>query len=115
MSYYPQYVRCIDKSLRGYLHNGIAQYWDANLITALSLENVKVVPVINSLYTFPWLININKFKDPVNFIIIDMPDKDYNPFILDENLVYSLYGTPKKIVICKKKKILIYSRVIKLR
>ncbi len=115
MSYYPQYVRCIDKSLRGYGHNGIAQYWDANLITALSLENVKVVPVINSLYTFPWLININKFKDPVNFIIIDMPDKDYNPFILDENLVYSLYGTPTKIVICKKKKILIYSRVIKLR
>ncbi|RDH40971.1 MAG: hypothetical protein CFE62_001005 [Candidatus Aquirickettsiella gammari] len=115
MSYYPQYVRCIDKSLRGYGHNGIAQYWDANLITALSLENIKVVPVINSLYAFPWLININRFKDPINFIIIDIPDKDYNPFILDENLVYSLYGPPTKIVICEKKKILIYSRVIKLR
>lgn len=110
-SYYPEYVRCIDKALRGYGHNGVAQYWEANLITILSKENVRIVPVINDLHTFPWLVNINRFQKPINFIIVD---RFSSPFTIEENLLYRRYGMPDKVVVCGKRKILIYSRTFTL-
>lgn len=109
MSYYPEYVHCIDKALHGYGHNGITQYWEANLITALSKENVEVVPVLN-LTPFFWAVNATKFKKPFNFVILGLFTGGLSSRPLEKKLFYSRYGAPDKIVICDKRKILIYSK-----
>ncbi len=107
MSYYPQYIHCIDKALRGYGHVGIGQYWDAHPVSVFSKEKLEISPVIANLSPFVWAINTTKFKKPFNFIVLDMFD---NPFHLDQDLIYRRYGKPDKLVICDKRKILIYSK-----
>lgn len=109
-NYYPSYVRCIDKALRGYGHTGIAQYWDANLISVLSKENVEALPVID-LYPFFWGVNVSKFKKPISFVVLDVINV---PLSLNKNVIYRSYGIPDKIVICDKKEIRIYSKNLKL-
>lgn len=113
MSYYPQYVRCIDKALRGYGHNGIAQYWEANLITALSKEDIEVVPVLN-LTPFVWFIKKTKFEKPFNFVILELFINRLPFPSLEKALVYPRYGMPDKVVVCGKRKILIYSKTFTL-
>lgn len=109
MSYYPEYVHCIDKALHGYGHNGVSQYWEANLITALSKENVEVLPAID-LSPYPCAASAAKFKKPFNFVILQLFTGGLSSRPLEKKLFYSRYGAPDKIVICDKRKILIYSK-----
>lgn len=63
MSYYPKEIRCIDQLLKGHGHYGIAQYWDANVITSLSKAHLQVVPFNPNLTPFYWSINIKNLKN----------------------------------------------------
>jgi hypothetical protein len=106
--YYPEYMACIDHSLKGYGHTGIAGYWEANLITILSKTNVQVVPVQPKNFSiFPWMLNLKKFSNSYSFAIIDVT----TPFIdreLDQNMIEAFNGKPRKTIVCAAKKLLIY-------
>ena len=106
MSYYPPDIRCIDKVLHRYGHNGIAQYRDANLITSLSRENLQIVPVNPDMKPYYWSINVKKFEKPTSFIILDQGFLNS----LNKNIINSKYGTPLKEVTCYHRKILIYTK-----
>lgn len=104
--YYPQDVRCIDEALHKYGHHGIAQFWDANVITTLSKENVQIVPVNPDLTPFYWAINKNNFNNKISFIVVDSS----GVIILNKNLIYAIYGVPEKEIVCFNRKILIYNK-----
>jgi hypothetical protein len=53
---------------------------------------------------------MEKFKKPFNFVILELFISSLSSRPLEENLFYSRYGMPDKIVICDKRKILIYSK-----
>lgn len=104
-NYYPADVRCIDEALRGYGHNGMAQYWDANYITSLSKENTQIVPINPDLTPFYWSINVRKFDNFFSFIVLDT-----NNDTLNKEIIYAKYGAPKKEIICFTRKILLYPK-----
>ena len=106
MSYYPKEIRCIDQLLKGHGHYGIAQYWNANVITSLSKAHLQVVPFNPNLTPFYWSINIKKFEKPISFIIVDKRDIRS----LHKNEIYAKYSVPQKEVTCYSRKVLIYPR-----
>lgn len=106
MNYYPPDIRCIDKALRGYGRYGIAQYWDANVLTSFSKESLQILPVKSDLTPFYWSVNIKKFKNPISFVILDF---GYTTS-LNKKIIYAKYGTPKREVSCYTRKILLYPK-----
>lgn len=108
LSYYPSFITCIDQALRGYGHKGIAQYWDANLISMLSKNKLDVVPVSSNLVVFPNAINLQKFVPAYSFAIVNT---SVLPALrLDEKLIAGVNGQAKKVVACEDRKLLIYSQ-----
>ena len=103
-SYYPTEISCIDRVLPANAH-GIAEYWDANVLSLLSKKNITVVPVSVFLEPTYWEINSTILAKPSNFVILS----HINPiFDLIPNIVYATYGAPEKISQCGNKQILIY-------
>ncbi|WP_218814773.1 hypothetical protein [Rickettsiella endosymbiont of Dermanyssus gallinae] len=106
LSYYPSFIACIDQALRGYGHKGIAQYWDANLISMLSKTSLDLVPVSSNLVAFPNAINLKKFVPAYSFAIVNT---SVLPALrLDEKFIQGVNGQAKKVVVCEDRKILIY-------
>ncbi|MES2142196.1 MAG: hypothetical protein V4471_04855 [Pseudomonadota bacterium] len=106
LSYYPSYITCIDQTLHGHDPNGIAQYWDARLISMLSREKLQVMPVLSNLVNFPFAINRKRYRSTYAFAIIDTSLT--GDWLLDQTLIESINGRPEKTVYCGSKKILIY-------
>ena len=108
LSYYPSYITCIDQALHGHNPNGIAQYWDARLISMLSREKLQVMPVLSNLVNFPFAINRKRYRSTYTFAIIDTILT--GDWLLDQTLIESINGRPEKTVYCGSKKILIYQK-----
>lgn len=105
-SYYPTEISCIDRSLPPNTH-GIAEYWDANILSLLSKKNISIAPVSVFLEPVYWSINSTVFAKPSNFVILSK----INPlFDLIPNVVLATYGLPEKIIQCGTKKLLIYPK-----
>lgn len=106
LEYYPEAIKCIDQYLQPYDH-GVAQYWDANVISILSKKNIEVVSVDYFLEPNYWGANSTKFSKPSSFVILShiSPLVDLNP-----NTVNSKYGNPEKIIQCGDKSLLIYPK-----
>jgi hypothetical protein len=104
--YYPEEIKCFDNSLT-YESHGIAEYWDANVVTVLSKKKIEVVPVNVNLEPVYWEINSTKFSKPSSFVILS----HINPlFDLNQLIVNAIYGNPEKIIHCGNKKLLIYQK-----
>lgn len=106
LSYYPDEVSCIDRSLPTNSH-GIAQYWDANIFSVLSRKNIKVVPVSKNLEPMYWSINAKEFSKASNFVILSNFSSVWD---LNPSRVFKAYGIPEKIIKCGTKKIFIYPK-----
>lgn len=104
-NYYPEDMRCIDNALHGQGHNGIAQYWTARPFSMLSKEGLNINQVLPNLSPFLQSANI-KYKDFYSFAIIEI----FSSWVLDQSLIESINGKPKKVVICGDKKLLIYTK-----
>lgn len=104
-NYYPENMRCIDHALRDQGHNGIAQYWTARPYSMLSKEGLNINQVLPNLSPFLRSANIKNYNEVYSFAIIDI----FSNWILDQSLIESINGKPKKIVMCGDKKILIYA------
>ncbi|WP_342146828.1 hypothetical protein [Rickettsiella endosymbiont of Aleochara curtula] len=102
-NYYPEDIRCIDNALRGQGRNGVAQYWTARPLSMLSKESLNVNQVLPNLSPFLQSANI-KNKNFYSFAIIDT----FSTWVLDQSLIESINGKPKKIIMCGDKKLLIY-------
>ncbi|MCZ6914893.1 MAG: hypothetical protein O7C59_10930 [Rickettsia endosymbiont of Ixodes persulcatus] len=108
LSYYPADILCIDQALHDYGHTGISQYWDANLISMLSKENLQVVPVFSDLKKFHFSMNSKKFKNSYSFAVVDIGY--ISGWKLDEMLIENINGKPERTVICGGRKLLIYPK-----
>jgi hypothetical protein len=117
--YYPKYMTCIDQALHGLDHHGIAQYWDARIISMLSKENLQISPLVQRLEVFPWWANLQRFENSNSFAIIVDVKKDnlHRPSWkgdqikgLDQKFIENYNGKPKKTVICGPTKLLIYPK-----
>ncbi len=62
MAYYPKKVRIVDELLKDKNVNaGVADYWDAKVITMFSKNNLRVYPAFNELSIYKHSANINWF------------------------------------------------------
>jgi hypothetical protein len=107
LEYYPEEIKCIDKSLQEYGNHGVAEYWDANVVSILSKKNIEVVSLNARLEPVFFATNSTKFSKPSSFVIISHAKPLFD---LNTNIVYATYGNPKKIIRCGEKTLLIYPK-----
>jgi hypothetical protein len=74
-NYYPVMVQDADEAAtRDSLEYGVANYWDAKVVTMFSKKGVRVYPVYDDLFPYDHVSNWNWYTDPkasYNFIIMN--------------------------------------------
>jgi hypothetical protein len=87
--------------------HGVAEYWDANVISILSKRKIEVLPLNAILEPNYWEINSTKFSKPSSFVILSNINILFD---LNPNIVNAKYGNPEKIIHCENKILLIYKK-----
>jgi len=109
--YYPSLVKCIDENaVRLRLKNGIATYWQARYVTALSKNHLQVAQVTTDLSLLHWLNSLAEFNIEPEFVLIDvgLPEGDDNR--IDEKGVLGSFGEPAIDFQCESIKALVFNR-----
>jgi hypothetical protein len=115
--YYPEFVECLDKNTKARdIRNGMAQYWRAKNVTALSKNNLHVVQVVQVRYgggyglaTEHLINNLNWYNTDFEFVITDDLTVD-QPRKIDEKKIIQDFGEPADVFSCENKRILVYNR-----
>lgn len=110
-TYYPELVQCVDARARERnLRYGLAQYWHAKPLKALSQAGLHVVQVQQSgddLFMDHWINNANWYNHDFEFVLTDnMADSVRKISAVG---VINRFGQPAEVFVCQRRKILIYS------
>jgi hypothetical protein len=104
--YYPDAVRCIDeKASELGVHYGLASYWQAKPLTALSQVGLNIVQVKSTLEPQFWVNNSIWYDMNPEFVVIDTRSHDINP-----ETIINRYGEPASTFYCQNLTVLLYNR-----
>ena len=104
---YPADIACIDRALKNEGGvNGIAGYWDAKRIQALSHLNLNIAQHLEDLTEQHWITSSRYFYDRYDFAVYTK-DAPF-PFTLSIDKIVQLNGSPKAIYHCGKSTVYFY-------
>ena len=108
-TYYPSDISCIDHYTKKYhLTKGIAAYWDAKYIQALSRNHLILGQYKYNLKEFHWITTKDFYKRKYDFAVVNRIDDSRS--LLDKDLIIKLNGKPLKTMVCGDRMLLIYHR-----
>jgi len=105
--FYPEHVACIDRALdqTGARH-GIAQYWDAKQVQALSRRQLTLAQYTGELAPMAWITSQRYFKAHYDFAIV--ADRAAPPFRLPKAQLAAINGEPVRTVTCGDYSVLLF-------
>ena len=107
--FYPPDLACIDQALAGTpLRHGIAQYWDAKRIQALSRHRLTLAQYTGELARMEWITSERFYQPAYDFAVIaeDAPPE----FKLPLARLLALNGKPAASVRCGQRTLLLYGQ-----
>lgn len=105
--FYPADVACIDRALAGTgLRHGIAQYWDAKRVQALSREQLTLAQYRGDLSAMAWITSQRFYRPAYDFAIVtdDAPPE----FRLPRATLVAMNGEPARSVVCGNRTLMLY-------
>lgn len=105
--FYPEQIACIDRTLaRANAQRGIAQYWDAKLLQALSRRDLTLAQYFGTLEPMQWITSQRFFSERYDFAIVA---EDASPeFRLPREQLIALNGEPLQSVSCGNRTVLLF-------
>lgn len=93
------------------LHNGIADYWNANYLTQLSRKDRRINQVLGNLWPYFWINNIHWYVDyhskgPSPFLHYDFIVTDR----LNKEIIHERFGEPAHVESYMNSEIYVYNR-----
>lgn len=105
--FYPEQIDCIDRALAGAgARHGIAQYWDAKRVQALSRQPLTVAQYTGKLDQMEWITSQRYFSARYDFAII--ADQEAAEFRLPRAQLAAVNGEPKQTVTCGDRSVLLF-------
>jgi hypothetical protein len=105
--FYGPDLACIDDALADpSLRNGIAQYWDAKRIQAVSRRHLTLAQYESDLAEMRWITSERFFQPSYDFAIVD--DREKPEFTLPRDRLAAINGEPARSVRCGDRTVLIY-------
>jgi hypothetical protein len=105
--YYPEQVACIDSALaQAGARHGMAQYWDAKRLQALSRQRLTLAQYTGELERMEWITSEHFYRSTYDFAIV--AEQEPAPFKLSRARLAALGGEPLKTVACGDRTVLLY-------
>lgn len=105
--YYPDQVACIDRTLAAAgAQYGMAQYWDAKRLQALSRRPLTLAQYTGELDRMEWITSTRFYRDGYDFAIV--ADQEPAEFRLSRTRLAALAGQPVREVACGDRSVLLY-------
>lgn len=105
--YYPEQVACIDRTLAAAgARYGMAQYWDAKRLQALSRQPLTLAQYTGELGQMEWITSTRFYRPNYDFAII--AGQESAEFRLPRARVAALGGEPAQEVACGDRTVLLY-------
>ena len=116
-AFYPQQMACIDDALEAEgLRNGVAQYWDAKALQAVSRLDLRMAQYSRGLGEMRWMTSASFFRDFYDFAIV--AEDQAMPFFISGELpmeyklsaeqLIAMNGPPKRVVACGNRSVYVY-------
>lgn len=111
--HYPEFIECMDRETTARnLKHGLAQYWRAKYITALSKNDLHVVQARHGerqILVMDHIINnLNWYNTEFEFILTG--DASENIRMLDTQAIVAHFGEPADRFFCNSQEVLVYNR-----
>lgn len=105
--YYPEQLACMDRVLAaaGASH-GMAQYWDAKHLQALSRQRLTLAQYTGELDRMEWITSARFYRDEYDFAII--AEQEPSEFKLSRTRLVARQGEPAKAVSCGDRTVLLF-------
>lgn len=105
--FYPEQIACIDRALAAAgARHGIAQYWDAKRLQALSLRSLSLAQYTDTLEPMKWITSERFFRTSYDFAII--AEHEAPSFRLPRDRITAINGEPRQVLGCGDRTILLY-------
>lgn len=105
--YYPEQVACIDQALAAAgARYGMAQYWDAKRLQALSRQPLTLAQYTGELDRMEWITSTRFYRDRYDFAIVG--DQEPAEFRLSRTRLAALGSQPLREVACGDRSVLLY-------
>ncbi|THC45641.1 hypothetical protein [Massilia sp. Mn16-1_5] len=106
--YYPEQIACIDRALASTnARHGIAQYWDAKRVQALSRHPLILAQYHGELAPMPWITSERYFGTGYDFAII--AEQELPQYRLSRAQLTTINGEPVQTVICGDRSVLLFA------
>lgn len=107
--YYPEQVACIDRALaEAGVRYGMAQYWDAKRLQALSRQRPVLAQYTGELVPMEWITSERFYRSHYDFAII--AEAEPAQFKLPRARLVALGGEPVREVACGDRTVLLYGK-----
>ena len=106
--FYPEQLACIDRALAAAdARHGIAQYWDAKRLQALSRRRLTLAQYVDTLEPMEWITSRRYFTGQYDFAIVA---HDGDPrFRLPQARLLAMAGKPAQSVSCGDRTVLLFA------
>lgn len=105
--FYPEQIACIDRALASSgARHGIAQYWDAKRVQALSRRHPTLAQYTGKLDQMEWITSQRYFSTRYDFAIL--ADQEAAEFRLPQAQLFAINGEPKQTVTCGDRTLLLF-------
>lgn len=105
--FYPEQVACIDRALAAAgARYGMAQYWDAKRLQALSRQRLTLAQYSGELERMEWITSERFYRASYDFAII--AEQEPPPFRLPRARLAAQSGEPLQAVACGDRTVLLY-------
>ena len=107
--FYPEQIACIDSALaQASAQHGIAQYWDAKRVQALSRLHLTLAQYTGELAPMEWITSARYFNTRYDFAII--ADQEVPQFSLPKAQLTAMNGEPVRTVTCGDRSVLLFGK-----
>jgi hypothetical protein len=105
--FYPEQIACIDRALaQSGARRGIAQYWDAKNVQALSRHRPIMAQYMGDLAPMEWITSQRFFNAAYDFAII--AEREVPPLRLPRAQLIAANGEPARTVTCGDRSVLLF-------
>jgi hypothetical protein len=104
---YPATIACIDRALAtSGAHHGIAGYWDAKRVQALSRHDLAIAQYLSDLTQHPWITTARYFRPTYDFALINAANGP--EYLLPMAQLIAHNGPPAHMAVCDRITVLVY-------
>jgi hypothetical protein len=107
--YRDSFLACLEReTAQRQIQHGLAGFWQADSLSALSEGKLNIVPVGRDLSPVFWNNNPARYRAPFEFVIID--ENTAEEWLIREEVMLQRFGQPADTFECESSKIYVYNR-----